>query len=1071
MEEQLVQLLSATQSSSERPRKSAETQLLSLYGHPEFPLGLIKIASHDSVPLDIRQAALLYLKTFVLAAWSPQFDEFKGQILVRDEEKGQVRTALLELATSDREDRKVKSAASYVVSKIANADFPEQWPDLLPKLLHLIPTGTDGQIHGALKVLDGLVDDCFNEEQFFSVARDLIKVVFDVAVNDARKPALRALSVSVFKGCFDILEMVMEDHKVMVKAFADEALAGWLPFFVEVMKSRLPPPPSEEDENQDNGTAETYRGLVSLKMQVVKVLMRIRSVFASTLSPHTPTLFSATWEELSSLQAAYHEMYIEGERQSRLEDADGLPYTLDFLVLEELDFMQACLRAPPVRSELEKQLQSAQNTEGTWVTEVMKLAVAYAQITTEEEGLWNVDVNIFLSEETSVTANYTPRTACGDLVIKLGEWLNTATVEGLLSYTRTLYSTTESWKAKEAVLFVLNQLLCDFQDVDKQIAPEAANGFIDFIRYAMQQPDDFLRARGYLVAGSLTRTSGDGLHQVSTSFLEASLHAITNDESDVVQVSCIRALQFYLQAIPPAITLPLQNNIIAALSTYLQSQDIQELAECDDLMVTFVETLRDAILLDTSVCLTGGGLDLLFSIASHGAGNFQLVMLVNETFEEVTGTISATGTEAYVKLCEKVLPSLTGAFDIGSLTEENALTNLAAELLAVLAEHGSTPLPQGFVQATMPKLNRLLLGSHDEELLKAATTAVKNIIMHDHTQLFAWHEESGKGGLEAVLVIIDRLLSPTVDDNAASEVGALAAELVEKAGSELLGPYLPQLLTAVAVRLGSASQAQFIQSLTLVFARLSLINAKEVIDFLAQMQVNGENGLQLVLSKWLENSINFAGYDEIRQNVVALSKVYDLQDPRLEQIQVKGNLIVPQSDRIMTRSRARTSKEPPPHRDRMRLRTRPVSQRMVEPEWSDSEDEDDFPPDQYTYIPASLKILKVLVSELLAAAGSSLEAAAAAADLADDASDDGSWEDDPNPLLDLGTGMTKEQLMAFANESVGNGFGPASRQRDDETQSYLVGWFQAAAGRPGFEAEFARLDSDEQEKLRSMSSN
>lgn len=125
-------------------------------------------------------------------------------------------------------------------------------------------------------------------------------------------------------------------------------------------------------------------------------------------------------------------------------------------------------------------------------------------------------------------------------------------------------------------------------------------------------------------------------------------------------------------------------------------------------------------------------------------------------------------------------------------------------------------------------------------------------------------------------------------------------------------------------------------------------------------------------------------------------------------------------------------------------------------------------PDQYTFIPASLKILKVLVSELLAASGNSLDAAAEAAGIADDASD-GSWEDDPNPLLDLGTGMTKEQLMAFANESVGDGFGTGSRQRDDETQAYLVGWFREAAARPGFEEEFARLDPEEQEKLRSMS--
>lgn len=196
---------------------------------------------------------------------------------------------------------------------------------------------------------------------------------------------------------------------------------------------------------------------------------------------------------------------------------------------------------------------------------------------------------------------------------------------------------------------------------------------------------------------------------------------------------------------------------------------------------------------------------------------------------------------------------------------------LAAELLSLLAEYGSEPLPQGFVATVMPKLTRLLLGSTDEELLKSATTAVKNILMHDYKQLFEWrHEADGKGGLEVVLVIIDRLLSPTVDDNAAAEVGALAAEVVEKAGSERLGPYLPQLLKAVAVRLGSATQAQFIQSLTLVFARLSLVSAREVVEFLATVEVPAEagrteNGLQVVMCKWLENSVNFAGYDEIRQ--------------------------------------------------------------------------------------------------------------------------------------------------------------------------------------------------------------
>jgi hypothetical protein len=170
--------------------------------------------------------------------------------------------------------------------------------------------------------------------------------------------------------------------------------------------------------------------------------MKIRSVFPTLLIPQSPNLFTATWEELSAIQGSYHELFITDERQGRLEDADGLPYTLDFLVLEELDFMQTLLRAPPVKAELQKQLQPGPDgtVRSNWILEVMKLVVSYAQITVEEEGLWDIDINIFLSEETSVTANYTPRTGCGDLVIKLGEWIRNETLEGLVAYTKTVFA-------------------------------------------------------------------------------------------------------------------------------------------------------------------------------------------------------------------------------------------------------------------------------------------------------------------------------------------------------------------------------------------------------------------------------------------------------------------------------------------------------------------------------------------------------------------------------------------------------------------------------------------------------
>ena len=149
------------------------------------------------MPLNIRQSALLVLKTFVLSAWSPSFEEYKGAVLVSEASKAQLREVILQIATGNDAsgDRKVRAAASYVVGKIASLDFPDQWPSLLPTLLHLIPTGTDSQVHGALKVLSDLVEDGLNEEQFFKVAQDLVKVVYDVATDGARKSTLRALGM------------------------------------------------------------------------------------------------------------------------------------------------------------------------------------------------------------------------------------------------------------------------------------------------------------------------------------------------------------------------------------------------------------------------------------------------------------------------------------------------------------------------------------------------------------------------------------------------------------------------------------------------------------------------------------------------------------------------------------------------------------------------------------------------------------------------------------------------------------------------------------------------------------
>lgn len=860
MEQHLATLLVNTQSKDEGPRKKAELDLVKAQTNPEFPLALIRISRAQDATVELRQSAWTYLRKFVENNWAP--DNETGalpQIPIPDSTKEQIRNAALEQVLGAEGQRKVKVAASYVISKIAISDFPDAWPTLLPAVLGVLPTGDDVQLHGALLILQDLVEEALSEGTFQENARNIIKACYDVAINERRRHNHRSLAVQVFRNCLFHMDTLKDSQKRAVMEFAKEILEVWMPFLERVVTTSLP-------EFQGSDThPETWYGPVALKVQTVKTLTKIKSVFPSLLLPLSPQLFTATWQELKRLSPAYQAFFVTSDAQSRLEDIDGLPYSLDFLVLDELDFLNQCMRAQPVQASLNGEIQARGGAvhDTPWVLEVMELLISYSQITQEEEGLWDIDTSLYLAEETGVSANYTSRTACGDLLIKLGEWLSAHAIEGLFAYTKTLFAGQEtSWQKQEAALFLINIILGDFIETEKPVAAEVSAAYLQLVSYAIERQDQpMLSARGYIVAGTLAQ-----LYKPTIDLLfDKVIGRLTEDESELVRVACVKSIEGFLRA---GITLDRQGQVVDSIQKFLELKDQTELEDADDLLLTLLEVLRLAINMDVRIAIQpdSKALDIIFLVAKHGAQNFQVTSIVNETFEDVASSLQDTKDPAlYTALCAKVLPSITGTIDVANLTQDDPLVVLASELLQTLVEYGSEPLPPGFVNTLLPKATRLLMTSLDGEVLRPGTQAVKFMLEHDHHQVFNYQDESGRSGLEVCLHIVDRLLGPDIKDTAASAVGGLAAELVEKAGQERLGPFLPQLLQAVAARLDTAQNATFIQSLSLVFARLALVGAQDVVSFLSEIQVNGQNGLHVVLSKWLENSTTFAGYDDIRQ--------------------------------------------------------------------------------------------------------------------------------------------------------------------------------------------------------------
>ena len=560
------------------------------------------------------------------------------------------------------------TSPSYAIGKIAIHDFPEHWPTLLPTVLEVISSGSDAQLHGALKVLGDLVEENLSEDQFFSMAHDIARTLTEVALNENRKPILRALAISVFRGCFDMMNMIKEDHGKEVKAFAEELLKEWNPFFLTVLKTRLP-----EADLTTGVQPESWNNIISLKLQVAKTLLRIRRVFPAVLLPQSTALFTAVWEELTLMQQPYEELYITHGVQRRLEDADSLPYTLDFLILEELDFLNQCFRAAPVQAELDGQLKAhAAGHDVPWMMEIMRMLVSYSRVTCEEEELWDVDCSLYLAEETSVTANYTARVAASDLLIKMGEWFDQKTVDALFEYTKTLFAGDgASWRSQEAALFLFVMLASDFQDLEKPIPDSFSTVYLEMVDFAITRAEEpLLRARGYLVAGMICRT-----FDAPPSLLDRIISSITEEQAEVVQVACIKAVEGLINAgkVPADRQIP----IIKAIEQYMNGRDPEEMEDADELLVTLSEALRAATRLDCNIALSNDvpSIDLLFLLAKIGASNFQVTMMVSEAVEEIVRSLE--GPESFAALCSKMVPTLMGAFDVSRVTDDSPLVTVS----------------------------------------------------------------------------------------------------------------------------------------------------------------------------------------------------------------------------------------------------------------------------------------------------------------------------------------------------------------------------------------------------------
>ncbi|KAL6058791.1 putative importin-7 [Balamuthia mandrillaris] len=143
----IVECLNSVLSPSADTRNAAEKQLEKFVTMPGYVVALMQIMTSGEVPSPLRLSAAVNFKNAVRMLWGQQPDK----ATLSQEDKGLVKQNFLELIC--HVEPRLRGPLSVALRTIVEKEFPEGWPELLPKILEYIRSQERNALFGALFTL------------------------------------------------------------------------------------------------------------------------------------------------------------------------------------------------------------------------------------------------------------------------------------------------------------------------------------------------------------------------------------------------------------------------------------------------------------------------------------------------------------------------------------------------------------------------------------------------------------------------------------------------------------------------------------------------------------------------------------------------------------------------------------------------------------------------------------------------------------------------------------------------------------------------------------------------------
>ncbi|KAI0721417.1 ARM repeat-containing protein [Cerioporus squamosus] len=951
---EIAQCLSATLSPDTNTRISAELKLGQLLNAP------------GSYRLPPQHSAAIILRKYVLEHWSPYFSQFKGSA-PPPEVKTQIRQAIFQ-GLSDP-TRKIRSLCAHVLSSIANCDWPDEYPDLLNSLIGLLSSLSPDSVHGAMQVFTEFIKSDLTEDQILPVLRQLLPVLLNILGAPEQHSALtRARTLSVFRQCVESLYMVKDQYPDAVK----EATATVLPVWLDAFKTLLNVDPRSDVENAPN-----WDGL-AIRIQIFKTLDTIQTSFPRTLTPYLKDVLSAALVHLSALYPTFTTYYLQGSASVPRSSEDET-IELTHLVCPMLDFFANVARSGRAKDWF----------EGNNLTGLIGAVFSWVQMTSDDEEEWANNANAFVAQESDDTLSYSVRMAGFDLLSVLLDRTTVATVSTFQSTIRRVVIESEQarnagsqdwWRALEAALAAIGSQAEDVLDAidderesgrDKPIDIEAllTNVIPNFLVLS-QFP--FLQGRAFVFASQYAKLLPA---QLAGQYLDAAVQVLEAAEAGVpVKVSAVKAIHNFCQNVDDPVALPFAPRIAKDIGPFLP-------VTSEDTLTLVLETLAVIVQIDDGKWITEDlARALVTAILEVWMKNNKDPIFISIMSDVLESLASSPAPGIYHAVVQQALPPLSNAITTYATTD-SWITSGAIELVNSLVDGAPEGgLGDGFFAMLAPNLFAALNSTEDRDVIQNGIAGLTLIIRKDIKQLISWKDSaSGQSGLDGVLGVIAKQLQ-SEDESGGLVIGDLIIHLLRRAGEAVL-PVLPQLLEAMIRRMRTAKTATFLQSLIIPFAFLIHNQRDTVLNLLEGLSVDGTPALEILIRTWCENAETFQGFWAPRISTLALSSLFASERPSLQNVIVKGDLIVKPETKnvIMTRSKTKQI------------------------------------PTEFTSVPFPVKALKLLLHDLQTG-GEAASMGFSAKDVSEIASDDGDDEWTEEEQLHQGF---KADEFAFLSEMLG----------------------------------------------------